>query len=125
MNGYARRLFSIAAAFNFIVAGAVIIARAAVFSMLELTPAEGTNIVFVYITAAMIACFGYSYACVAYDARKYRAYISLGVIGKLLVVGIAGWFWLAGIVSARLPALAGGDLVFAGLFVDYLRRAAG
>ena len=30
--------------------------------------------------------------------------------------------WLAGDVSWRLPALASSDLVFAALFVDYLRR---
>ena len=91
--------------------------------MLGLDPATGTNVLFVDITGLMIGVFGYSYACVAYDPHRYRVYVSLGVIGKLAVVGIIGWSWAAGIVSSRLPALAAGDLVFASLFVDYLRRS--
>jgi len=123
VNAYARILFSVAAAFNFLIAGAVLFARPALLAMLELDPATGTNLVFVTITAAMIACFGYSYACIAYDAQKYRVYVSLGIIGKLLVVGTVCWLWRSGAVSSRLPALASGDLIFAALFVDYLRRS--
>ncbi|MGO9603965.1 MAG: hypothetical protein ACLQAT_11290 [Candidatus Binataceae bacterium] len=123
MKTYARVLFTVAAAFNFAIAGAALFARPALLAMLELDPVTGTNVVFVTITAVMIACFGYSYACIAYDAQKYRAYISLGIIGKLLVVGTVCWLWLAGTLSPRLPSLAAGDLIFAALFADYLRRS--
>ena len=122
MNTYARRLFSVAAVFNFAVAGAALFARDALTAMLGLDPATGTNVAFVDITALMIGVFGYSYACVAYDSHKYRPYVSLGVIGKLLVVAAASWLWLRSVIPSQLPALAAGDLVFAALFLDYLRR---
>jgi hypothetical protein len=89
MEGYARLVFSVAAVFNFAVAGAALAAGATLLATLGLEPATGTNVVFVDITALMIGVFGFSYACVAYDPHAYRPYISLGVIGKLLVVAAA------------------------------------
>jgi len=40
----------------------------------------------------------------------------------VLAVATATWHWLAGDLSWPLPLLISGDLVFALLFVDYLRR---
>jgi hypothetical protein len=70
----------------------------------------------------LIASFGVAYVCVAVNPGKYRPYIPLGVVGKLMVVAVVCWPWLGGNVSWRLPALASSDLVFAALFADYLRR---
>jgi hypothetical protein len=90
--------------------------------ILRLDPITGTNLALLYITATLIATFGYAYACVAADAAKYRAYVPLGVIGKLAVAAVTCLSWLAGIVSWRLVAMACPDAVFALLFLDYLRR---
>jgi hypothetical protein len=122
MNGYARVLFTIATAFNFAMAASLSLIGDRLFPILQLDAVTGTNRVLVYITAALIATYGYAYACVAFDPRKYRIYISLGVIGKLAVVAVVCATWLAGIISWCLPALAAADLVFALLFLDYLRR---
>src|SRR5215469_11732220 len=125
MNGYARALFTTAAEFNIAMAASLLFMRDQLLPMLQLDAVTGTNLVFVYVAAALIATYGYAYACVALDAGKYRVYIPLGVIGKLIVVAAACSTWLFGIVSWRLPALAASDLAFALLFLDYLRRTQG
>lgn len=122
MDTYARKLFLIAAGFNFAVAAALWFLRDQMAAILDLDPITGTNVAFIYFAAALIASYGYAYARIAYDPHKYRVYIPLGVIGKLMAVGAVCWPWHLGAVSWRLPMLASGDLVFAVLFVDYLRR---
>ena len=122
MNTYARTLFSIAAGFNFAMAASLLFLRDQLLPIIQLDAVTGTNLVFVYVAAALIASYGGAYVCVALDARKYRAYIALGVVGKLMVVAVVCWPWLAGNVSWRLPALASSDLLFAAFFVNYLRR---
>ena len=90
--------------------------------LLPLDPAAGTNRFLLYMTAFLVGMFGYAYLRVAQDPRRYRPFVELGVIGKLLAVTAATLPWLAGDVGWRLPFLIGGDLVFALLFLDYLRR---
>jgi len=122
MDAYARKLFSIAAGFNFAVAAGLWLLRDQMGAILDLDAITGTNVAFTYFAAALVASYGYAYACIAYDPRKYRVYIPLGVIGKLMAVGAVCWPWHLGEVSWRLPGLASGDLVFAALFLDYLRQ---
>jgi hypothetical protein len=122
MNAYTRMLFSIAAGFNFAMAASLLFLRGQLLPILQLDAVTGTDLVFVYVAAVLIASYGGAYVCVALDAHKYRAYIPLGVAGKLMVVAVVCWPWMAGTVSWRLPALASSDLIFAALFVDYLRR---
>jgi hypothetical protein len=90
--------------------------------LLRLDPAPGTNRFLLYMTAFLVAMFGYAYLRIAADPRRYRSFIELGVIGKLLAVTAATLPWLGGEVGWQLPFLIGGDLVFALLFLDYLRR---
>jgi hypothetical protein len=74
------------------------------------------------MAATLIGVFGYAYLRAAQDPRRYRPFIELGAIGKLLAVVAVTWPWLRGQVGWQLPALVGGDLVFALLFIDFLRR---
>lgn len=122
MTLYARMLFGIAALFNFAVAAALWYRPPQFMTLLQLDPATGTNIVLVKIAAGAIALFGYAYGRVAGDPQTFRPFIGLGVVGKLLVVAIAASSWGMGEIGWQLPALAGGDLLFAALFLDYLRR---
>jgi hypothetical protein len=115
---YARTLFGIAAFLNVLVALDMLFLR----NLLPLDPAPGTNRFLLYMTAFIVALFGYAYLRIAQDPRRYRPWIELGVIGKLLAVAAATLPWLSGEVGWRLPFLIGGDLVFAALFLDYLRR---
>ncbi len=77
---------------------------------------------FLYVAGLFIATFGYAYLRIAQDPRRYRPFIELGAIGKLLAVAAVAWPWLAGDIGWRLPLLVSADLVFALLFIDFLRR---
>jgi hypothetical protein len=122
MKSYARTLFGIAALFNFGVAAALWFRPSLFMTLLQLDPVTGTSIVLVKIAAGAIAIFGYAYWRVAGDPQTFRPFIGLGVVGKMVVVAIAASSWAMGEISWQLPGLAGGDLLFAALFVDYLRR---
>jgi len=122
MESYARRLFGVAACTNFLFAFTLLFLRPVLAHLVALDPVAGTNRVFVYLTATLVGAFGYSYLRVAGDPQRFRSFIELGVIGKLLAVTAVTVPWLAGEIGWRLPFLIGGDLVFALLFIDYLRR---
>lgn len=121
MEPYARRLFGVAALFNFAVAASLLFGRDWMTSLLALDAISGSNLQIANVAAVLIAAFGYAYWRAALDPRRYRPYIELGVIGKLLVVGAVVAPWLDGAAGWQLPALALGDLLFAILFVQYLR----
>ncbi len=114
MNTYARWLFGTAAVFLFL--------RAIFLRRIGFDPVEGSNIVVADLVGAFVALFGYCFLLVAIDAAKYRPYVSLGAIGKLLAIACVVLPWLTGTTRARPPLLLGGDLIFALLFLDYLRR---
>ena len=122
MESYARRLFGVAAFTNFLFAFTLLFLRPVLAPIVGLDPIAGTNRVFVYLTATLVGAFGYSYLRVAGDPRRFRPFVELGAIGKLLAVTAVTIPWLAGEIGWRLPFLIGGDLVFALLFIDYLRR---
>jgi hypothetical protein len=67
-----------------------------------LDPIGGTNLVLANLAGVLIGVFGYSYALVASDPVRYRPFISLGAIGKLLAVAAVVEPWLTG---ARIAAL--------------------
>jgi hypothetical protein len=122
MSAYARWLFGIAAAANLLVAAAMSLGQAWFVAILALDPIAGTNVVLVDLAAVLIACFGYGYARVALDPARFRPLIAVGAWGKLAAVGTV----LVGALTLphlwRLLALISGDVAFAALFLDYLRR---
>jgi len=121
-DSYARTLFGVAALANFSVTFGLLLLRPQVTPLLRLDPIAGSNLAFFHLAATLIAIFGYAYLRVALDPRRFRPFVGLGAIGKVLAVATATWHWLAGDLSWPLPLLISGDLVFAVLFVDYLRR---
>ena len=121
-DAYARKLFGNAAVFNFVVAAALLFLRPWVGPLVRLDPVAGTNLVFVYMSAMLVGVFGYTYLRIAQDPERFRPFIELGVIGKLLAVGAVTWPWLAGDIGWQLPLLVSGDVVFALLFIGFLRR---
>jgi hypothetical protein len=120
-NGYTKVLFGTAAAFNFAVAAALLFARPQMAAMFGLDPVTGTHVVTANLAGVMVGLFGYAYLRVALDPRRYRVYAELGAIGKLLAVLAAGIPWLQGSIGWQLPTLASGDLVYALLFIHWLR----
>ena len=122
MESYARRLFGTAAFFNVVVALALLFLRPVLGPLVGLDPVAGTNRVFLYMTAFLIGTFGYAYLRIAGDPHRFRPFIELGTIGKLLAVTAVTWPWLMGEIRWQLPLIVGGDAVFALLFLDFLRR---
>ena len=122
VESYARRLFGTAAVFNFAAALTLLFLRPVVGPLVGLEPVVGTNRVFVYMTAFLVGTFGYAYLRIAGDPRRFRPFIELGAIGKLLAVTAVTLPWLAGEIGWQLPFVVGGDAVFAALFIDFLRR---
>jgi hypothetical protein len=122
MTAYARWLFGVAAAANLLVAAAMSVGQGWFVAVLALDPITGTNVVLVDLAAVLIAGFGYGYARIALDPARFRPLIGVGALGKAAAVATV----VAGALAIphlwRLAGLIGGDLVFAALFWDYLRR---
>jgi hypothetical protein len=88
---------------------------------LKLDPIEGSNAMTLNLTACFVGLFGYAFALVASDPLKYRPLIRLGAIAKLLAVACVLVPWLRGMIPAALPAFITADLIYALLFIAFLR----
>jgi hypothetical protein len=114
----ARTLFTVAAAFNFLVGMGILLGYSLVAPLLGL-PAQPT--VWIHIVALVVLLFGWAYWRIATDPVRYREFVVLGIAGKLaFVVAIYGHF-LNGSATAATAALVSADLLFAVLFWAYLR----
>ena len=118
----AKWLFGAAAGFNAAVGLGLLFARTAAVNALRLDPIEGSNLLLLYLTAGFILLFAYGYARVAADPIAWRPLIPFSAIGKTMAVASMLACWLEGQVAWVVPALGAGDLVFAGLFLVYLRQ---
>jgi hypothetical protein len=117
-NGY-RRMFMSAAWFNWAVAGICGLAYQSLFPALGIAPMPVPALYF-HLFVAAVALFGYIYYRVSRDLTQ-TVLAEIGAIGKLLVFAIVGAYWLAGVASWPLLALVCVDLVYAVLFIDFLR----
>lgn len=115
-----RTLFFVAAAFNALVALALVLPGDFAWNLLGLLRPE--KMLFVHLFAVMVAAFGLAYFWIARNPGGKRVLIELAIIGKLAVFGVALAHGLAGTAPMSLALLASGDLVFAALFFDFLRR---
>jgi hypothetical protein len=122
MRPYAGWLFGVAAIANVVVAAALLVARIQLSAFVPLDPISGTNTWFANLAGALIGLFGVVYGLIARDPRTYRPCIGILAVGKLLAVGCAVMPWIEGETSYRLALLLSPDVVFAVLFLDYLRR---
>lgn len=116
----ARRLFTVAALFNLAVGLPMLLAYPFAARLLGLA---GPPTAWFHLTAAIVLVFGYAYWQVARDPVANRPYAVLGVLGKAAFVAVIYAHWLAGDLSPRVAVLVTADLVFALLFVAWLRAA--
>jgi hypothetical protein len=116
----ARWLFGTAAIFNLSVAAALLLLRSWLMPILNLDPIEGSNAVMLNLTACFVGLFGYAFALVASDPLKYKPFIQLGAIGKMLAVAWVLAPWFMGKVPAALPVFIVADLIYALLFIAFL-----
>lgn len=118
----AKPLFQVAALFNFAVGIPLMLAYPAVAPLLGMPPSPG---VFFHVAIGIVLVFGYAYWCISRDPVQYRPYVVLGVLGKMVFVVAIYGHWLAGSASSPMAVLVTGDLIFAVLFVRYLRATRG
>lgn len=121
-NTYSKGLFTTAACFNVLAGLPWLVALRPVVELmgLDITPAGG---LFIQITMAVVVAFGWAYWMIGRDPVRYRPYITLGLMLKIMVVALIYGHWLAGNIPWPLPVLASGDIVFAALFWRYLVRS--
>jgi hypothetical protein len=121
-NAYSKGLFKTAACFNVLAGLPWLVALHPVANLmgLEITAAGA---LFIQITMAVVVIFGWAYWMIGRDPVRYRPYIALGLMLKIMVVALIYGHWLAGNIPWPLPVLASGDIVFAALFWRYLVRS--
>ncbi len=117
-NAY-RRMFVSAAWYNWAVAGICGLAYQSLFPALGLTPMPDPALYF-HLFLAAVALFGYIYYRISRDLTQ-TVLVEIGAIGKFLVFGIVLAYWIAGVASWHMLALGSVDLVYAVLFVGFLR----
>ena len=82
---------------------------------------DGPPTVWFHIVAGIVLVFGYAYARIAQDSQRYRPYIVLGAAGKLTFAAVIYAHWIAGSAPGPVAVLVSADVVFAALFLAFLR----
>ena len=113
-------LFLVAAIFNWLVGGSLLFTYPLTAKLLGLT---GPPDVFFHIVAGIVTLFGFVYWLIWRDADRYRPFIGLGAIAKLVFVVAIYAHWLTGSASGMLALLVTADLIFAVLFFQNLRAS--
>lgn len=115
-------VFWVAAAFNMAVGGALLLGADAIVATFG-GPAPGQKLI-IHTAALLIMVFGLGYAMVARNLRAHTGIVSLGVVGKLTMPIIGAIHYAQGEIPLNALLLTLGDLVFAVLFVIFLRQSA-
>ena len=115
---YERALFVTAGCFNLVVGLLVLCGYPLAARLLELTEQPT---VWLHLVAATVVIFGVAYWLVAKQPQRYRPFVGLGAAGKLVFAAIIYYHWFAGDAPARLALLVSVDVLFAVLFLRYLR----
>src|ERR1700729_756547 len=113
-----RSLFVTAACFNWAVGLLILGGYPIAAHLLELA---GPPTVWVHLVAAIVILFGVAYWLVAKQPQRYRPFVGLGAAGKLAFAAIIYYHWFSGDAPTRLAMLVNVDVIFALLFLRYLR----
>ncbi len=82
------------------------------------------NGIYDHIALLVIAGFGFAYWMVGTAPERHRGIIVLGGTLKLSVVAVIFCHVIFGSSPWTMAALVSGDLIYAGLFFQYLKRTA-
>lgn len=119
-----RNLFRVAAGFNVLAGLPFLLALHPMAALLGLE-ITATSTLFIQITMGVVVGFGWAYWMISTDPVRYRPYVVLGLILKVMIVSVIFGHWLLGDISWRFPALASGDIFFGALFLLHLQRTRG
>ena len=123
MIRYSRWLFGSAATFNIAIGSVLLFFASWLGSLLHIDASAGSAMVAVNLAGGFVALFGVAFALVAADPSTYRPYVLLGAVGKIMAVAIVAANCFFGAAPMSVLAIVSGDLVFAALFIDFLRRS--
>jgi hypothetical protein len=112
-----RRVFLVAALFNFAAGVPALLAPAQALAAFGLPPLP--DHLFVRATGLLVASYGVGYWLVS-RRLGLREIVWLGVVGKLGVVVLFTWAWGQGSLPTRAFAVGMGDLLFAAVFLVFL-----
>jgi hypothetical protein len=117
---YDRILFAVAAVWNLGVAATLIFNPDFLLAKLSVNDPDARLLARSF--ASSVTAWGIGYALVAFDRKRFRDFAWLGVISKTIFFTVYAVALFGGQISfpAFIPALV--DLVFAILFVEFLRR---
>jgi len=81
------------------------------------------GILFVFFLLCFaVALFGLGYFLVAFNAVANRGLVVVGIIGKVCFPVMALYGYLGGMATLEITLLIAGDLIWAGLFIYYLKN---
>jgi len=117
---YDRILFAMAAAWNLGAAATLIFNPDFLLARLNVNDPGARLLARSF--ASSVTTWGIGYALVAFDRKRFRDFAWLGVISKTIFFTVYAAAFFGGQISfaAFIPALV--DLIFAILFVEFLRR---
>ena len=118
-NTYAKKLFTSAVIFNFLVAIAFLAQIPPIGTILAIDSYPPTANAFLQITFLIVVLCGWAYLKVANDPIKYQPYITFGILIKAIFVIVIVAYYLMGSISWILPSLVLGDVVWIVLFYLY------
>jgi len=120
---YAARVFGVAGVFNVLVGLSGLLVPDLVLSRIGIGRPE--NPIFVQLAFGLILLLGIGYWLVARHPERNHDLMLLGALGKLFVFPFMLWAWSQGHAGVHAVGAGFGDLVFAVLFFDVLRRMRG
>ncbi|HHQ49303.1 MAG TPA: hypothetical protein ENK19_10540 [Acidobacteria bacterium] len=119
-QAYYRRLFLVGAIWNWVAAGTFVLGYRLIFPILGM--AQPVYPVFFLMFLGLCFMFGNGYHWVSRDLTRNHGIVKLGIIGKLIVFGGLTWAGLTGQVHLILIVPGVVDLVFAVLYLGFLRN---
>ena len=90
-------------------------------SGLEIT--EPSMLFIFFMLCFAVALFGLGYFMVAFNAIANRGLVVVGAIGKLCFPAMALYGYLNGMATLEFMVLVMGDVIWAGLFIHYLKSS--
>jgi hypothetical protein len=117
---YDRILFAVAAVWNLCMAATLVFNPDFLLAKLSVNDPDARLLARSF--ASSVTAWGIGYALVAFDRKRFRDFAWLGAISKTIFFTVYAVAFFGGRISfaAFIPALV--DLVFAILFVEFLRR---
>jgi len=115
-----RYLFRTAAGFNLFVGLAMLFGRGILARLVPGTPVAGTNLLVNDYAACLVIAFGLVFVVISKDPVRYRPFIVVSIISKLLSVAVAAFFLTVhGAENWQAPSLAVSEFLFMCSFWRY------